>query len=196
MIVSTLIFFSPQVHERILALPGRIIYFLRPKPSGDLHKHKTTNPALIWLFGCFFALQLLLPLRCWLYPGELFWTEQGYRFSWRVMLMDKVGYAHFRIVDELSGKSFYVDNADFLTPFQEKQMSTQPDFILEYAHYLKNYFTEQGHRNIGVYVDSYVALNGRKSGQYIDPDVELTQHPPSLKAKNWILPFHHDIQGF
>ena len=85
-----------------------------------------------------------------MYPGELFWTEEGYRFSWRVMLMEKAGYANFKIVDGKTKKSFYVNNADFLTSFQEKQMSFQPDFILEYAHYLGDHFSNQGHKNIEV----------------------------------------------
>ena len=34
-------------------------------------------------------IQVIFPLRYIFYPGELFWHEQGYRFSWRVMLMEK-----------------------------------------------------------------------------------------------------------
>ena len=44
-------------------------------------------------------MQILIPFRSLIYPGELFWTEEGYRFSWRVMLMEKAGYASFKIVD-------------------------------------------------------------------------------------------------
>ena len=71
------------------------------------------------------AFQVLFPLRNLLYPGELFWNEQGYRFSWRVMLMEKKGNTTFKIKDSVSGNYFYVNNEDFLTPFQEKQMSFQ-----------------------------------------------------------------------
>ena len=52
------------------------------------------------------------------------------------MLKETVGYTTFKIVDKKSGKYFYINNEDFLTPFQEKQMSFQPDFILEFAHHL------------------------------------------------------------
>lgn len=69
-----------------------------------------------------------------------------------------MGIATFKIVDADTGRFFYVNNKDFLTPFQEKQMSFQPDFILEYAHYLGDHFTEQGHKNVQVFVESYVAL--------------------------------------
>mgnify|MGYP006061614115 FL=1 len=130
-----------------------------------------------------------------MYPEELFWTEEGYRFSWRVMLMEKAGYAQFTVKDSKSGKMFAVDNSDFLTAFQEKQMSTQPDFIVQYAHYLGSHFASQGHQNIAVYVESYVALNGRLSQQYIDPKVNLLEVEDTFKHKDWILNFKQTIYG-
>ena len=148
------------------------------------------------VIGLFFVIQFLLPWRYLMYPGELFWTEEGFRFSWRVMLMEKAGYSQFKIVDGKSGRRFYVDNSDFLTPFQEKQMSFQPDFILQYAHFLAEHFKKDGHRNIEVYVENYVALNGRKSAPYIDPNVNLLEFEDSLSHKSFILPFQDEIKGF
>jgi hypothetical protein len=109
--------------------------------------------------------------------------------------MEKMGYANFKIVDGKTGKRFYVNNSDFLSSFQEKQMSFQPDFILEYAHYLGDHFSSQGHKNVEVYVECYVALNGRLSTQYIDPKVNLYKEKESFKPKNWILPFKDEIKG-
>ena len=144
----------------------------------------------------FFVVQLLFPFRYLLYPGELFWNEEGYRFSWRVMLMEKKGYSVFKIVNQKEGTFFYVNNEDFLTPFQEKQMSFQPDFILEYAHYLGDSYTALGYENIQVFVDSYVALNGRLSQRYIDEKVDLYKEKESFKHKKWILPLNDEIKGF
>ena len=140
-------------------------------------------------------LQILFPFRYLLYPGELFWTEEGYRFSWRVMLIEKMGYANFKIVNGDNNNYFYVNNKDFLTPFQEKQMSFQPDFILEYAHFLGDHFKSQGHKNIEDYVDCFVALNGRKSRRLIDNTVNLYAQHESFKTKDWILPFNDEIKG-
>lgn len=109
--------------------------------------------------------------------------------------MEKSGYAQFKIEDKSSGKWFYVNNDDFLTPFQEKQMSFQPDFIVEYAHFLKEHFEKDGHKNLAIYVESYVALNGRLSQPYIDPKVDLTQVHDSFEHKSWILPFNDEIKG-
>ena len=65
-----------------------------------------------------------------LYPGNIMWHEQGYRFSWRVMLMEKIGYTTFKIEQE-NGKYFYVNNEEHLPSYQQKQMSLQPDIILK-----------------------------------------------------------------
>ncbi|MGY5851333.1 HTTM domain-containing protein [Salegentibacter sp. F14] len=197
MIVSALIFFDPKVHHRILQIISRL--FGIAKSCFDNGRELTILPKrrklLLSFLGLFFIVQLLFPWRYLLYPGELFWTEEGFRFSWRVMLMEKAGYAQFKVVDGKTGKRFYVDNADFLTPFQEKQMATQPDFILQYAHYLADHFKKDGHQNIEIYVESYVALNGRKSAPYIDPDVNLLKENDSFKHKTFILPFHDQIRG-
>ncbi|MEX1269802.1 MAG: HTTM domain-containing protein [Balneolaceae bacterium] len=198
MIVSTLIFFDPALHHYILDKISKVTKI--SKSLFDNGKsYRFLNPAFkkasLSFLGIFFAVQLLFPFRYMLYPGELFWTEEGYRFSWRVMLMEKAGYANFKIVDPDNGSRFYVDNSEYLTRFQEKQMSTQPDFILEYAHFLKNHFQNEGIHNPQIFVESYVALNGRQSRPYINPEVDLAAITPSLKHKTWILPFDDAIKG-
>jgi len=124
------------------------------------------------------------------------WHEQGYRFSWRVMLVEKVGIANFKIVNNKDQTFFYVRNSNFLTPFQEKQMSFQPDFILEYAHYLGDYFSNSNGDSVQVFADSYVSLNGRKSQQFIDNNIDLYLEKRSLNNKTWIIPFNDEIKGF
>jgi len=191
MIGSTLIFFESGFHHKVLGFISKIFrinksYFDNSKTW--FQNYSSWDKIKISVIAVFFMIQLLLPLRFLAYPGNLFWTEQGYRFSWRVMLMEKTGYANFKIVNAESGKRFYVDNKDFLNSFQEKQMMTQPDFILEYAHYLGNHFESQGHQNVQVFVESYAVLNGRKSQVFINPDIDLMTIEESFKNKNWIIP--------
>lgn len=198
MIVSTLIFFDASLHHRILHFLDRILRLGKASFDNGLTKKSASGlqQKIMMLGLClFFMLQLLFPFRYLAYPGELFWTEEGYRFSWRVMLMEKSGYCQFKIMDNTSGRWFYVDNSDFLTPFQEKQMSFQPDFILEYAHFLKRHFEADGHQNVSVFVDSQVSLNGRLSKPFIDPKVDLTKEKESFNHKNWILPLNDEISG-
>jgi len=62
------------------AAPGTSRSENGPPPVGGL----VTVGLVSWL-----AVQLLLPLRHWLYPGNVDWTEEGHRFSWQMMLRDK-----------------------------------------------------------------------------------------------------------
>ncbi|MFT6837266.1 MAG: hypothetical protein ACJAUO_001292 [Sediminicola sp.] len=199
MIVSALIFFDAGLHQKILGLISKVFNWKSTLFDNDLVYGPSSMlkaKVLKLVLAVFFVIQLLLPFRYFAYPGELFWTEEGYRFSWRVMLMEKSGYAQFKVVDGKSGKWFYVDNTDFLTAFQEKQMSFQPDFILEYAHFLENHFAKDGFKNIAIYVDCRVALNGRLSSAFIDPTIDLTQQKESFKHKTWIKLFKDEIKGF
>ncbi len=201
MIVSTLIFFDAGFHERMIATIKKLLNcFTAKRPSASLEMTgkgeimRTSRYKLV-IIATFLMIQLLFPWRYLLYPGELFWTEEGFRFSWRVMLMEKAGRADFRIKNMETGAQFYVDNSDFLTSFQEKQMAFQPDFILEYTHHLKSHFESQGHENIAIYVDSFVALNGRISRRFIDSEINLAEVKESFTHKYWILPFRDEIKG-
>ena len=74
-------------------------------------------------------------------------------------------------------------------------MSTQPDFILEYAHHLEKHYQKEGIKDPEVYVESYVALNGRGSQPYVRSDVDLTNIEQSFKHRTWLYPFNDEIKG-
>tara|TARA_B100001113_G_scaffold80048_1_gene63044 strand:+ start:1153 stop:2388 length:1236 start_codon:yes stop_codon:yes gene_type:complete len=193
MIVCALIFFDEKLHQRIINRIKKLISFMykyTEKSEINLVK-KSTNKFSLVVVLLFFIIQILMPIRHVLYKGNVMWHEQGYRFSWRVMLMEKIGYTTFKIEEE-NGKYFYVNNEDHLSSYQEKQMSFQPDFILEYAHYLGAYYENKGFENVKVFAESYVSLNGRKSQRFIDPNVNLLKRNDSFKNKTWVLPLKHD----
>ena len=197
MIFSCIIFFDNGVHKKILDFI-RSILKLKVKNDNKFDPHSSRiikHRFILPILSLFFILQIIFPLRSIFYPGELLWTEQGYRFSWRVMLIEKAGYTTFKVVDNSSNKFQLVDNMEFLTPFQEKQMSFQPDMILEYAHYLGATFEKRGFKDVSVYADSYVTLNGRPSKRFIDPKVDLLKQKKDLKHKTWILPLKDDIKS-
>jgi hypothetical protein len=197
MIVSCFIFFNSSYHDQIILFLRRLVH--RTGIFKDL-KEKVEQPKILnhsrislYIIAGFLLLQILIPLRYKLYPGELFWTEQGYRFSWRVMLVEKRGYTDFRIINSDDNQVFYVNNEDFLTPFQEKQMSFQPDFIAEFAQFLGDYYTQKGMNNVEVYVDAFATLNGRKSERLIDPKTNLYGIKNSISHKDWINQYPHEI---
>ncbi|UFH57385.1 HTTM domain-containing protein [Spirosoma sp. KNUC1025] len=197
MIVTALIFFSTGFHERIIRRLGNFFSFSNQflRPNRTYTYRPISRRIVVGLLVVFLLFQIVFPFRYLLYPGELFWTEQGYRFSWRVMLMEKAGYAQFTVKDS-AGHRVIVNNTDFLTPLQEKMMSTQPDMLLQYAHLLRDYYSQHGFRAPQVYVDSYVALNGRMGRPLIDPNTNLANEQDSFRHKPWITSFNDTIYGF
>ncbi len=184
MIASSLIFFSGKFHQKLLSfLPFRRMAL--PNESYQFW-YRNVVAGLVAVYVC---VQLLVPMRFLLYPGKLFWTEQGYRFSWRVMLMEKAGVAYFTVKDDTGKKSWTVDNGQYLTPLQEKMMSSQPDLILKYAHYVADQFKARGVTEPKVYAEVYVTLNGEPSRLFVDSTVNLAAKKLSWRPYDWVLPF-------
>lgn len=186
MIALSIIFISSDYYKNIFTkiLPKKNTIFLNESVS----VYHFRFPKLVFAIGVTYVFfQLVIPLRFLAYPDHLFWTEEGYRFSWRVMLMEKVGNAIFRIKED--AKVFEVNNAQYLTPFQEKMMSTQPDMILKYTYYLAAEYKKNGLKNPEVYGEVYVTLNGVPSRLFIDSTVNLAQQPLSWRHYSWVLPY-------
>ncbi|MEM9548696.1 MAG: HTTM domain-containing protein [Bacteroidota bacterium] len=192
MICIVTIFFSAEWHRQFLIrlsqwLDRWHIPFLLSKEVKKYQLSRVRNKVMQNSLILFFVFQLLFPLRHFLYPGNIFWTEQGYRFSWRVMLMEKSGTATFFVKDGPNGKEGQVFNNEFLNDHQEKQMAFQPDMILQFAHFLGNHFKEKGMTKPHVRVESYVTLNGAPSRLLVDPQVNLMEVKESWIHKDWIL---------
>jgi hypothetical protein len=188
MIAVTIIFFSGDVHQRLIE---KIRTLLRTKPNLSSSVVLTVSAwRKSWtkvLLIIYFVLQIIIPFRYLFYPGDLLWTEEGYRFSWRVMLMEKGGIAFFYIRDPETRKRIEVPNSNFLTSFQEKMMATQPDMILQYAHFLDEEYRRRGIKDPVITVQSYVTLNGKGSHLFIDSAVDLSRETESFYPKLWIL---------
>jgi len=144
---------------------------------------------IVFILLVYVLFQLLFPLRFLAYPGNVFWTEEGFRFSWRVMLVEKSGSALFYVKDGKTGKEGVVDNTEFLNSHQEKQLSFQPDMILQFAHFLADHYEKEGVSNPEVRAEVYVTMNARPSKLFINPEVDLSKVEDFWTRKEWILPF-------
>ena len=187
MITSTTIYLTPKLHDSVVNYFESCLNFSKKR----LSKKESGNLTKIILVSVI-ILQLLIPLRYKLYDGEVFWNEEGYRFSWRVMLVEKVGLTNFTITGD-NNKRVMVNNEDYLTPFQEKQMSFQPDMILEFAHFLGKHYESMGFNNPKVTVDCFVSFNGRLSTRLIRPQTNLLDFKDSFSQKSWVIPFSDEI---
>ena len=186
MIGATLIFFSDEWHASLWRWVGSD-ELRRGRPCGKNYEYVVANKKHIIYLTSYIVFQLLFPLRYLLYDGNVFWTEEGYRFSWRVMLMEKAATATFYVKDSETGREGVVNNADFLCAHQEKQMAMQPDLILQYAHYLQDYYQKQGMKTPKVRAEIYATLNARPSQLLIDPQIDLTKIKDGWGQKKWVL---------
>ena len=201
MIGSTLIYFDEKIHLKIINLISRFTLKINESKTEYIYNiKKSFKPIYKMLFVSFFILQLVLPLRYLMYPGKLFWTEQGYRFSWRVMLIEKAGYAQFYIHEPVKDRKMLIESRNYLTPQQEKMMATQPDMILQFAHHISNTFKDSiiiernGEIiNLGkspkVTADIKVSLFNKGSRSFIDNNINLTGEKRGFSNKSWILPY-------
>jgi len=198
MIAATTIFLSAAFHEKALRFLGKFFSGKQEQRTYTYLVRPNFKKQINVLFAIFITLQLLIPFRYLLYPGNVFWTEQGYRFSWRVMLMEKSGYAEFYLTDPKTKAAWKVDTYNHLTSLQEKMMSTQPDMILQYAHHLQQVYADTtillGDKKLvfkdpEVHAEIYVTLNGRPSQLYVAKKYNLAVLKNNLSNRYWLEDF-------
>ena len=191
MIGLSLVFFDPDWPRRLLRfLPMRSRH--AADASRPLAAHPWSTRAVLAALALFAMLQLALPLRHIAYPGNVRWNEEGYRFAWRVMLSEKVGFVQYRVSDAQTGQSWRVEPEEHLTPLQIERMSFQPDMIQQTARVIAEDFAERGFTDVVVNADAFVAFNGRRNARLIDPGVDLASVRSGLAPKGWVLPYEPD----
>ena len=159
-----------------------------PEPYAFRNKSLLTYGLLTYA-----ALQILIPFRHFLYPGNVNWTEEGHKFSWHMMLRAKSGFTNFLvIVPGPPQQRFSINSSDYLTENQIRKMADQPDLILQFAHFLAEEYEREGHKHAQVYVGSQNSLNGRSGQVFINPDVNLAAEKRGLKPYAWILPLKEE----
>ncbi|MDB4995814.1 MAG: gamma-glutamyl carboxylase [Myxococcaceae bacterium] len=136
--------------------------------------------------------QVVLPLRFLAYGGDVRWHEQGMRFSWRVMVREKNGSVTFLVRSKTTGREWQVSPRSLLTKVQEREMSTQPDLVLQLAHRVAADCERRGLGPVEVRVDAEVSLNGRKIAPLVDPTVDLAAEHDGVLPARWILPHPAD----
>ncbi|MBL8162217.1 MAG: HTTM domain-containing protein [Anaerolineae bacterium] len=133
------------------------------------------------------AVQVLLPLRHWLYPGDPSWTEEGHLYSWHMRLREKDGYINFFANDPANGTIWPITGEAYLTARQFNEMTDNPQMILHFAHHLADQH-QADHGDIGVHVWAMISLNSRAPQLLLDPTADLTAQSDTLLPANWILP--------
>ena len=196
MIISSTILLSPRWPSTLFySLKRRLRWTASGEEAGTMHEEvgsdqsnaeKTVFPRKgIALILCWAFIQSIVPVRAAWLPGEVLWGERGMRYSWRVMVREKMGSVSYRVTRERDQRVFFVNPASYLEPRQLSEMSGQPDMIVQLAHHIRDELRRKGHGECTFRVDAWVSLNGRRPSRLIDPDVELTR---GISGDDWILP--------
>jgi vitamin K-dependent gamma-carboxylase len=178
-----------RIRARRLRLPRPpLITRVGPPPAG--WRLSGARTLLLAGLSLYLAVQVLMPLRHWVYPGNVAWTEEGHRFSWRQKLRDKEAYVRFFAADGASGRRDEIDPFLYLTDWQYDEMAARPDMIVQFAHHLERDVREtSGMSDVKVTAEVAASLNGREFQPLIDPTADLTAVKPSpFKTADYIEP--------
>jgi hypothetical protein len=206
MLGALLIFFPPNLMRRFAQAlkPAESPGALPPKPtlrSDTIVQASRYQTLLTWqkvvagLLAAYLVAQLFLPLRHYLYPGNVSWTEEGHNFSWHMKLRTKDGEAVFNVTHPPTGQVWIIKPEDYLQTHQLTKMITKPDLILQFSHYLAEEKRREGYEKVEVRARVMVSLNGRQPQLLIDPNVDLAQQKVSLLPANWIVPLTTPLEA-
>jgi vitamin K-dependent gamma-carboxylase len=188
MTTSALIFFSPAWPRRVL---GWFVTTAR-SPQPATRAIASTAPIappstlVLAIIALHVATQLALPLRHLVYPGDVLWNEDGMRFAWHVLIREKHGTVTF-VAAFADGKRLEIPPHNYLTARQDREMSGQPDLILQLARAIGRDLASRGYRSFQLRALTAVSLNGRAPVPMIDPAVDLLT-VRDVGERRWVLP--------
>jgi len=188
------LFFEPDWPRRLAAR-----WRGRPAAHGPATPAYQNNPpqplsmrqyAVLACLGAYALVQLALPLRNFLYPGQVSWTEDGHRFSWHMKLRAKSGDMTIVAYDPDTDRRFPIQPANDLRERQLKKLYTFPDILLQYVHLKADELRAKGIAHPEIYVDWQCSLNGAPPKPLVDPRVDLVKEQRSIWPARWIIREH------
>ncbi len=163
--------------------------FLKKKSAIDTSERFTTpqlSKPVLGFLAVFMFFQFALPLRQHFIEGDILWTDEAHRLSWRMMLRSRSGYTSYFVEDKKTGERFLYSTHGVLTRKQDARLNTS-DMIWQMAQHIKKEYAAQG-KEVAVYADSWVSINGREYSRYVDENVDLASVPWNYFSHSpWIL---------
>ena len=164
--LSFSLFFYPP--EKIRKL------FFKNKPSIEepIAYNYSRKRFFLYFLIPFLFIQFILPLRHHLIEGDVLWTEEGHRLSWRMMLRKRDGFINFKIKNNDTGEITSYDYHKNLSPKQANTLATKTDFIWQYCQRIKQ---EYSGKNISIFIDCKNNINNGEFKTLIDPKQDFAK---------------------
>ncbi len=141
------------------------------------------TPAFLSLYV---AVQLALPFRQHFYPHDAGWSEEGHNYSWRMKTRTKQSAVTYTVENIDTGHTWKINPSSYLTETQVKDLGGNPEFILQFAHYLRDKYRDKG-MAVAVYAYARTSMNAYQYQTLIDPTRDLAREERGLFSYNWIM---------
>lgn len=173
-------FFSDRIFEKLLSKNS-----LQQTAIGVKNN---SNKIANGLLAVYFLSQVLLPVRHWFIPGNVNWTEEGHRHSWRMMVRSKIGTSVFKIVNKKNDSTWYLPASTFFDSSHLTEIAVLPDFTWQAANHVNDLYKNK-YPQIAIYSINTVRLNYRPAKMFIDTTIDLASTKWNYFGHNkWILP--------
>uniref|UniRef100_UPI00404A478D HTTM domain-containing protein n=1 Tax=Flavobacterium sp. TaxID=239 RepID=UPI00404A478D len=171
-----LFFYEPEKIRRI--------FFKRESFAINEPNYSSKN-LLFYLFLPMLIIQSVLPLRHHFIKGDVLWTEEGHRLSWRMMLRERSGYIRINIKDNQTNTTEVYNYRKNLTNKQASRLAVNPDYIWQYCQRIKK---EYKNKDISIYIDCSTSVNRKPMRRLIDNKVDFAKAEWNyFFHNNWVL---------
>ncbi|RLT12257.1 MAG: hypothetical protein DWI21_01160 [Planctomycetota bacterium] len=121
------------------------------------------------------------------------WTEEGQRFSWRMMLCDKTPAMRLFAIDKQTRRVTAIDPRPLLNEWQLNYMSYDPDLLVQFSQHLATELRQTKNLDVEIRAQVFCSLNGRRPQLLVDPQIDLASQTRSLSPQPWIVPLKEPL---
>ena len=185
LMVAISAFFFPVEQIRKIFFKNRQVL----SPSSSQITMISSHSIWMGILGAYFLIQIILPIRHHFFQGDVFWTEEGHRMSWRMMLRSKSGGIDFIVIDHQKKDTTRVTPTKYLSSKQGRVIATRPDMAWQFVQFLKGELEKDGIRDYSIYANSWARLNKGNSAPLISREIDLAAVKwEPFQHSDWLMP--------
>lgn len=178
--VTPVVFFPPEWIAKLR--------FWKADPRQDDVDTKT-NDALhvvtVVFLSAFVIIQLLLPLRHWLYPGDVAFTREAHCFSWRMKLNERsIDLSRLRVHFE-DGTNESIDMKRWMPHLQRERLRSL-DQLLQLAQRIRATRERETSMRAEVRGEILAEVNKQPPKLLVTENVDLSRQPRGIWPAKWL----------